>query len=769
MIGLGISTKIGMEGAGDCAMNYMRKLVAMMAVVGQLFSVTPVILEAYSLFPVNTWQQTELDTQSEQQVFGETDDIQALSSNAYKVICNAQGLPIQITAGGQDLVRYQYDDAGEIQKISYANGDVISYERILPGLSTNVYLNSQSIPVWSIDETAYGTVRCVADRVSQRETVFTYDSAERMEELEETQNGRVIKRVLFSFDENERISSVLYQLSPNGNEELGPPREFRFYYKDDSMEANVLILPGGMTLYDSYEDGKLMERTLQGGNTPIMVSQYCYSDDDPSMPGSLTVMGPDGALMAKYRCKTEKSGRVQSYSGELDCSYAYDEKGQLLNESCGEKAIQYEYDPFGNLRKRENGEILDVLLYENENRPDLLTAYNGNTIQYDPLGNPLAWLDGTKFTWECGTRLASAVNTENGLEIRCTYDYQGTRISKTVNGLKHTFLWQDGRLLSEQFGRITLEFYYDQSGMPYALLFKGGENDIGRILYFVVDLQGNVTQLLDENGRLVGRYTYNAWGDITSISGEYAGLNPLRYRGWYYDTDLKLYYVDGRYYAPEICRYINPGDFSAILENPELSPYIFSKNDPVNIPKVGEGKRREWNGPSEEQQVLVDAMNTDYDTEKHLELSYDQKVFVSTIYAEATSTAQGYYVSPLARQAIANVIMNRIGQREWTKYKTAAEICAYTGFTAYGNYYYEECMDYLNAQDGSNELIEEILAEVLPVYTHELPDITGGAQIFYTPAAMHPGRSLGWNSALLEEVIISGVDPYYEARFFRYK
>ena len=151
------------------------------------------------------------------------------------------------------------------------------------------------------------------------------------------------------------------------------------------------------------------------------------------------------------------------------------------------------------------------------------------------------------------------------------------------------------------------------------------------------------------------------------------------------------------------------------------------------------------------------------------ELTYDQKVFISTVYAEATTSALGYPVSPIARQAVACVIMNRIGQREWTRFQTAEDVCAYSGFSAYGSYNYQECMKYLENRDGSNLVIEELISQVMPVYTGELPDITGGAQLFYTPAAMKPHTELRWNFGLLEEVIISGIDPYFEGRFYRYK
>ena len=155
--------------------------------------------------------------------------------------------------------------------------------------------------------------------------------------------------------------------------------------------------------------------------------------------------------------------------------------------------------------------------------------------------------------------------------------------------------------------------------------------------------------------------------------------------------------------------------------------------------------------------------------EESNDLTPDQKVFIATIYAEALVSANGNYVSPIARQAIACVIMNRIGQREWARFQTAGEVCAFSGFSAHDSYNYQECMKYLDNRDGSNQQIEELISQVLPIYTGELPDITGGAQLFYTPAAMRPHTELHWNFGLLEEVILSGVDPYFEGRFFRYK
>ena len=148
-------------------------------------------------------------------------------------------------------------------------------------------------------------------------------------------------------------------------------------------------------------------------------------------------------------------------------------------------------------------------------------------------------------------------------------------------------------------------------------------------------------------------------------------------------------------------------------------------------------------------------------------LSGEQRVLVATIAGEATVTAQNKSVSSNARRAMANVALNRVGKREWSGYTSVAEICMYTGFDAYGGRNYNKAMDYLNNRDGTNATYEAIIWDVLAAYQS---DITNGAQLYYTPAAMRPsGSRPKWNYALIEEVIIPGVDRYYEGRFYRYK
>ena len=90
------------------------------------------------------------------------------------------------------------------------------------------------------------------------------------------------------------------------------------------------------------------------------------------------------------------------------------------------------------------------------------------------------------------------------------------------------------------------------------------------------------------NGRIVARYTYDAWGNCTvqNADGWITGdANPFRYRGYYYDTETGFYYVSSRYYDPEIGRFISPDTTDVLTATPvsltDKNLYAYCDNNPV--------------------------------------------------------------------------------------------------------------------------------------------------------------------------------------------
>ena len=139
-----------------------------------------------------------------------------------------------------------------------------------------------------------------------------------------------------------------------------------------------------------------------------------------------------------------------------------------------------------------------------------------------------------------------------------------------------------------------LGFLYGASGEP--LGFTVGDPDVfgGTTYWYITNLQGDVIGLLDEDGNRIANYAYDAWGSLLSLtdaSGNTitdtthpANLNPLRYRGYYYDSETGFYYLNSRYYDPEVGRFINAdGYISTGQDITGYNMFAYCLNNPVNM------------------------------------------------------------------------------------------------------------------------------------------------------------------------------------------
>ncbi len=136
-------------------------------------------------------------------------------------------------------------------------------------------------------------------------------------------------------------------------------------------------------------------------------------------------------------------------------------------------------------------------------------------------------------------------------------------------------------LVSQKTGNEVINFAYSAGGAPYGFTYNGSS------YFYLLNLQGDVIGIYDSNGDVVVKYTYDSWGKLISVTGSLASTigikNPLRYRGYYYDTETGLYYLQSRYYDPETCRFIN-ADALLIAGNDYIQGtnlYAYCYNNPV--------------------------------------------------------------------------------------------------------------------------------------------------------------------------------------------
>ena len=136
----------------------------------------------------------------------------------------------------------------------------------------------------------------------------------------------------------------------------------------------------------------------------------------------------------------------------------------------------------------------------------------------------------------------------------------------------------------------SLEFVYDDGNQPFAMIYKHGQTT--ELYYYVLNAQGDVIALLNSAGALVASYNYGAWGNYSvhgadgkkTTDATFIGhINPLRYRGYYYDRETRLYYLQSRYYDFANCRFINADTFATTDANGFLSANMFAycENNPV--------------------------------------------------------------------------------------------------------------------------------------------------------------------------------------------
>ena len=224
----------------------------------------------------------------------------------------------------------------------------------------------------------------------------------------------------------------------------------------------------------------------------------------------------------------------------------------------------------------------------------MLTKYNGQTITYDQIGNPLNYRDGITMNWQNGRELATY--EKGNIDVTYTYDPNGLRTRKQVlDGFiltDYNYVYENGLLVQMTYGNHIYNFSYDANGTPVSLNHIIPTSGLNEYYYYGVNSRGDVEALYYGDGSLYATYDYDAYGKllgITSYSGSdltntdtVANNNPLRYRSYVYDLETGLYYLQSRYYDPTTCRFVNADGYvstgQGITGN---NMFAYCNNNPV--------------------------------------------------------------------------------------------------------------------------------------------------------------------------------------------
>ena len=264
--------------------------------------------------------------------------------------------------------------------------------------------------------------------------------------------------------------------------------------------------------------------------------------------------------------------------------YEYDNHHNVTKGTSAEKRVlYYQYDDKGNVVKsaavsagdETAGTWLTRTMTENQNHMRTVKDARGCQVTYDwdtgkdPLDSVK---DARNILWTQGRKLSAISNGSNGKSIRYYYDHTGARVKKTVNGVTTGYRMAGSLLISERTDGTTLWYQYDSAANLVALM-------IGTERYnYIRNAQNDIIGLIDSTGKRVVSYKYDSWGKVVSITGTLAATvgqkNPFRYRGYYFDAESGMYYLQSRYYDPEIRRFISADDYGLL----SASNTVYDKN-----------------------------------------------------------------------------------------------------------------------------------------------------------------------------------------------
>ena len=532
----------------------------------------------------------------------------------------------------QTLSKMDYNTAGLLAKQTYGNGDYVDFSYDKFDRQTEKKYNGDNSQRVTYSYGNNGSVAQITDYFTNSNTRFTYDLAERVVSQREysgtaKNGGELLSYTDFTYADKTNYLTGIKHFSPLGTQNIGYTYgNLKRGYMPDQVYG---VSWNGTNKLQNYYDGlgRLVRKSFNG--IKEFGSVYTYEDitvnnDQRTTTLVHSVETPTGTYTYTY----DKLGNITAISdGTYTTSYEYDSLNQLtrVNDQKAGKTYTYSYTN-GNITEQNEYEFATGELgessnaktwnYDNSTWSDLLTNFNGESITYDEIGNPLT-IGSKSLTWT-GRQLQSITDDENNISY--TYNGDGLRTSKTVNGETTNYYYNGLILAGQKSGDDTLVFMYDNNSDIFGVIY----NDVE--YYYIKNAQNDVIGIADTRGVVLVKYEYDAWGKINKIisrngkditnseeyeyrekydpdTGEWktvrdefgepiqfatessilARNNPILYRSYYYDKETEWYYLKTRYYSPDMCRFINADGYiqtgQSLLDK---NMFAYCLNNPVN-------------------------------------------------------------------------------------------------------------------------------------------------------------------------------------------
>ena len=528
---------------------------------------------------------------------------------------------------GSFYIRETYDRFGNLI-LRQESSDGTSYQTVLNAFysdlsSSNISDTQNPNNDTELKKNSKSKLRKVVDCITGDIISYSYDNVGK--DLCETHTNTTYNpsSVDLSYDLNDRVSEEVismedtiisnkpYYTNDFTNEIDGCRFGLLYNGKDNFIDLRYIkdslgrIITEDMTRDDESLFRKEYTYMDSGNNCSNLVRSITFkvgSDESSLLPVDTLIYDYD---------KMGRIVEIRNSNNEIMNQYYYDKLGRLIRENNRklDKSFVITYDLNGNiLSKKESVKLIlgntefnnyTTKLYEvptTYSASDIITKYNGQTITTTNPGN-ITKIGSVTYSWTRQHYLSQVYRNSYDY-VQFGYSSNGTRTSKIQ--------YQNGRIVSHKYLGIgkkilkeTINYGDSSSIISYMYLNNSivGFMYNGRKYIFKKNLQNDIMGIYDEDDNLVASYTYDAWGNhkvydsngVENTSSTFIGnINPFRYRSYYYDSEINLYYCNARYYNPIICRWISL-DSLEYLEEDRINGcnlYAYCGNDPINYVDV---------------------------------------------------------------------------------------------------------------------------------------------------------------------------------------
>src|SRR3990172_2084974 len=460
---------------------------------------------------------------------------------------------LSITDPLLNTLEFNYDPTGNLTKTIYPNGNETYYSYYDDNLLNAVtYKNEPTSYTYTYNPTH--TVDTVTDN-NGKVSSYGYDNGNRLTSANDETNPAITGgfTVGRGYDGVYNLTSLTY---------AGTTYTYGYNERDD---LTSLLLPSG-TVGFTYDDA----RNRTDVNTPDDTNRH-YTYNEANRITGVTNTTSSGTQNFNYT--EDYKGNILS---ENSTSYGYDALNRLVSWNQGGTTTTYTYDDAGNLTEvKENGSPVKTYAYNAANQ-----IINGG-YSYDTNGNMTS--DGTyTYIYDGENRLKEVKQGANTV-ASYTYDYMGRRTSSTQSGSTTYYHYDGWNVVAEtnSSGVTTATYTYDNRNQPVSM--TRGANTY----YYQYNAHGDVVSLTNTSGQIVNTYEYDPWGKVLSSNEQVS--NPYRYAGYRYDETTGLYYLQKRYYKPEIFRFITKDARGGYQNDPEsINSYVYTFNNPTtHVDKSG--------------------------------------------------------------------------------------------------------------------------------------------------------------------------------------